>query len=572
MQLHSGLRPEPLVLKISGQVPTLPHPLTLQVDANGWLNTDLADGEYAINSADNLFFWRSNNQIISFDLIQLLITVNSLIGSSHAPVTVVNSTSIQFTLTSQQITAIALAAGIDHNSLNNLVVGNPHTQYALIGTVVTSVTASLPLSSSGGLTPDISISDPDSTHKGAVPMGGTPATNVYLCATQTTGAISFQQIAYSDLSGLPTIPAAQIQSDWTQANNLLADYIKNKPTISGSNTGDQVGDGVTITGTGTLADPFVAVGGSPGAGEIWTSLTGTYASDTTFTFTGTDKDCGLILLSLFTCTNAAGTKRRIGYVSSVVNSNPGGSGTITATVVTETDLLVDDIDFKVSYDRKVTDYIFRITIPGEVIADASYPQGTYMSDIITAKYMLPLDIAVLTAAAGAGASCTTNVYRGTVSMFASAPDLTTNSYLRGQRPHKDGTSSTTRFDITNPVGTTFRYTFDGTGTDPNYTSTNPNIGDTVIINGQNFNANNNGTFVITASGANYFEVTNAAGVAENDKTIGTGYLRIYGLSACSLSLGDNLTLRIPSSAGATNKAQNYQAKIYVVPQLIYTAF
>lgn len=31
---------------------------------------------------------------------------------------------------------------------------------------------------------------------------------------------------------------------------------------SGTNTGDQVGDGVTITGSGTIADPFVAVGGS----------------------------------------------------------------------------------------------------------------------------------------------------------------------------------------------------------------------------------------------------------------------------------------------------------------------
>ena len=31
---------------------------------------------------------------------------------------------------------------------------------------------------------------------------------------------------------------------------------------SGTNTGDQVGDGVTITGSGTTDDPFVAVGGS----------------------------------------------------------------------------------------------------------------------------------------------------------------------------------------------------------------------------------------------------------------------------------------------------------------------
>lgn len=34
---------------------------------------------------------------------------------------------------------------------------------------------------------------------------------------------------YSDLSGLPTIPAAQIQSDWNQTNTSAKDYIKNKP-------------------------------------------------------------------------------------------------------------------------------------------------------------------------------------------------------------------------------------------------------------------------------------------------------------------------------------------------------
>jgi hypothetical protein len=38
-------------------------------------------------------------------------------------------------------------------------------------------------------------------------------------------------LAYSKLTGTPTIPAAQIQSDWNQSNNASLDYIKNKPTI-----------------------------------------------------------------------------------------------------------------------------------------------------------------------------------------------------------------------------------------------------------------------------------------------------------------------------------------------------
>lgn len=37
--------------------------------------------------------------------------------------------------------------------------------------------------------------------------------------------------SYNDLSDKPTIPAAQIQSDWNQADNTQKDFIKNKPSI-----------------------------------------------------------------------------------------------------------------------------------------------------------------------------------------------------------------------------------------------------------------------------------------------------------------------------------------------------
>lgn len=88
--------------------------------------------------------------------------------------------------------------------------------------------------------------------------------------------------------------------------------------------------------------------------------------------------------------------------------------------------------------------------------------------------------------------------------------------------------STTQFDVTNPAGTTFRYTYDATGTDPEITALTFPIGGTVVINGTNLAAGNRGTFTITGSGANYFEVTNAGGVAEVNKTIGTGFISIAG--------------------------------------------
>ena len=38
--------------------------------------------------------------------------------------------------------------------------------------------------------------------------------------------------SYTDLTDKPTIPAAQVQSDWDQADNTAVDYIKNKPDLS----------------------------------------------------------------------------------------------------------------------------------------------------------------------------------------------------------------------------------------------------------------------------------------------------------------------------------------------------
>jgi hypothetical protein len=91
--------------------------------------------------------------------------------------------------------------------------------------------------------------------------------------------------------------------------------------------------------------------------------------------------------------------------------------------------------------------------------------------------------------------------------------------------------STSQFDIANPSGTTFRYTWDTTGTDPDIDG-HLYVGDELIINAQNFNAANNGTFTITAVSTNYFEITNASGVIESNKTIGTGSI-IIKTAKCS---------------------------------------
>lgn len=121
-----------------------------------------------------------------------------------------------------------------------------------------------------------------------------------------------------------------------------------------------------------------------------------------------------------------------------------------------------------------------------------------------------------------------NVLSGTSQIvFADATAYWYRSYIttKGSDVTSIGTS-TTQFDITKPAGTTARYTYDGTGISPSLSATWPRIGMVLFLNGQNFHANNKGVFVVTGSGTNYFEVTNAAVVAETNKTIGTGAVSI----------------------------------------------
>lgn len=140
-----------------------------------------------------------------------------------------------------------------------------------------------------------------------------------------------------------------------------------------------------------------------------------------------------------------------------------------------------------------------------------------------------------------------------------------------------GGASGTRFDITNPAGTTFRYTWDGTGDDPGINSGTVPIGTLINIKAQNFTAANNGSFITTGVGANYFEITNASGVAENDKTLGTGYLDLGylwtkpgGLSSVEVELvgggggGSNCGA---DDAGAGGGGAGYSRKIITASSL-----
>lgn len=114
-------------------------------------------------------------------------------------------------------------------------------------------------------------------------------------------------------------------------------------------------------------------------------------------------------------------------------------------------------------------------------------------------------------------------------IFKSATNSITSEFTEDVTAYEIG-DSTSQFDISNPSGTTFRYTWDGTGTDPKITALSCPVGAKVYIGNTGFNTvnKNKSNVAIIGSGDNYFEITNATGLAEVDKTIGSGYIQIYG--------------------------------------------
>lgn len=57
---------------------------------------------------------------------------NAQVSALHNAVTVTDSSTVDFTLTGQDVTATVIQAGITHNNLGGLTTGDPHTQYALL--------------------------------------------------------------------------------------------------------------------------------------------------------------------------------------------------------------------------------------------------------------------------------------------------------------------------------------------------------------------------------------------------------------------------------------------------------
>jgi hypothetical protein len=167
---------------------------------------------------------------------------------------------------------------------------NKPTIPVLPSTIVESVTATAPLTSSGGANPDIAIPQATASADGYLdsadwstfngkfnaPTGnntqyldgaGTPTTFPTIPPAQVNSdwnAVS----GVAEILNKPTIPAAQIQSDWNQANNAALDFIKNKPSIP-STSGLVPYTGATTNvdlGTHTLSAKDLVINHPSGSG------------------------------------------------------------------------------------------------------------------------------------------------------------------------------------------------------------------------------------------------------------------------------------------------------------------
>ena len=78
----------------------------------------------------------------------------------------------------------------------------------------------------------------------------------------------------------------------------------------------------------------------------------------------------------------------------------------------------------------------------------------------------------------------------------------------------------TRYDVSLVSGYTYKYTYDGTGTNPSITTTSPARGSTVCFAG--FSSVNNGCFIVQSTDTNDIRVYNPVGSAEADIVPGAG--------------------------------------------------
>lgn len=126
--------------------------------------------------------------------------------------------------------------------------------------------------------------------------------------------------SYTDLDNLPTIPSAQIQSDWSQSNSAEVDYIKNKPTIPTVNNAT-----LTIQKNGATVNTFTA----------------NASSNVTANITVPTKTSEITNDSNFVASTSTTWKHIVGAWSSAVQANVGATSVSVSNPMNSINVTVD---------------------------------------------------------------------------------------------------------------------------------------------------------------------------------------------------------------------------------------
>lgn len=154
------------------------------------------------------------------------------------PVTTVNSKTGDVTLTAEDLGAaeevhsheVSDVNGL-REELDNKINRDEKIPYSSLSGTPNIPTVSYPVTSVNSKTGSVSLTASDVG--AATTNHGHKISDVTGLQTALDNKISVgSTIPYNTLSGTPTIPSAQIQSDWNQTNASALDFIKNKPTIN----------------------------------------------------------------------------------------------------------------------------------------------------------------------------------------------------------------------------------------------------------------------------------------------------------------------------------------------------
>lgn len=206
----------------------------------------------------------------------------------------------------------------------------------------------------------------------------------------------------------PTIPAAQVQSDWNQTNTGAVDYIKNKPTIPvDTNTWRKVQlNGVDKLGTDITTKPLNLVAGN---NVTITENQGAFtfsATDTTYSNRAAAQ--GGTAVSLVTTGEkyiwnnkqdhlTAG--ENITIVNNVISATGGSSGTIGRNFTTDITVGHLESGTEITADMTIADILYRIlcgSTPVLELKSYQYEGGTLPSTIDNTWTSQVIDDSVLT--------------------------------------------------------------------------------------------------------------------------------------------------------------------------------